>query len=43
VVGATIKPTRQMTVQPANGRISEEPTIDAQLDIIGAVQIEEHR
>jgi hypothetical protein len=43
VVGATIKPTRQMMPQSANERISEEPTIDAQLDIIGAVQIEEHR
>lgn len=43
VVGATIKPIAQMTVRPANGRISEEPTIDAQLDIIGAVQLQERR
>jgi hypothetical protein len=40
VVGATLKPTSQMTMQPANGRISEEPPIDAQLDIIAGVQIQ---
>jgi hypothetical protein len=43
MVGATIKPTSQMIAQSANGRISEEPTIDAQFDIIGVVQIQERR
>jgi hypothetical protein len=43
VVGATIKPTPQMTARPGNGRITEEPTIDAELDVIGAVQIQERR
>lgn len=38
IVGALLRPTQRVTVTPPG--MSAEPTIDAQLDIVGAMQIE---
>lgn len=38
IVGALLKPTQQAAIAPSG--TSAAPTIDAQLDIIGAMQIE---
>jgi len=40
IVGAVIKPAPQINPQAANGGGSVEPALDAQLDIVGAVQPE---
>jgi hypothetical protein len=43
LVAAAIKPTAQMRAPVNSAGVTEEPTLDAQFDIVGAVQIEGRR